>query len=138
MATLTKNGVPSLATLTPGPECVVAPGVIAGEAIAAGDVCVLTADANFPFGSKWMRANGTSNNAAAKADGIAVKRASANEPVTCMTNVELDYGAALTPAARYYVSATAGALDDAATTGGTAYVAYAVDATRIRFVGSRY
>jgi hypothetical protein len=33
------------------------------------------------------------------------------------------YGSGLTPGARYFVSATAGAIDDAATTGGTVAVA---------------
>jgi hypothetical protein len=43
--------------------------------------------------------------------------------------------AGLTPGARYYVSATAGALDDAATTGGTVAVAIAIDTTDIMVIG---
>jgi hypothetical protein len=43
------------------------------------------------------------------------------------------YGSGLTPGARYFISATAGAIDDAATTGGTVAIGFAVSATRIKF-----
>lgn len=132
MATLAKSGTPSLATLTPPASCQIGSGMLAGEAIAAGDVCYIKSD-----GLVW-RSNGTAATAPAKADGIAAKAASVGEAVTLFRNVDMHYGAGLTPGAGYFVSATAGQLDDAATTGGTARVAFAVDATRIRFVGSTY
>jgi hypothetical protein len=50
-------------------------------------------------------------------------------------NVEYHYGAALTIGASLFVSATAGALADAASTGGTTQVARVISATRIRFKG---
>ena len=132
MADLVKSGTPSLSTLTPDHSCQVGSGLLAGEAIAAGDVCYIKSD-----GKVW-KSNGTAANAAAKADGIAMRASAVGEAVTIMRNVEMHYGASLTPGARYYVSATAGALADAASTGGTAPVAFAVDATRIRFIGSYY
>jgi hypothetical protein len=69
---------------------------------------------------------------------MAVVAAAIGEAVTLIHDVNVRYGATLTPGARYYVSATPGALDDAATTGGTAPVAFAIDATRIHVMLSRY
>lgn len=132
MALIAKSGTPSLATLTPDHSCQVGSGLLAGEAIAAGDVCYIASDGTV------MRSNGTAATAPAKADGIAPVAADSGGAVTLYRNVEMHYGSGLTPGARYYVGATAGRLDNAATTGGTAPVAFAVDATRIRFVGSNY
>lgn len=130
MATLAKSGTPSLSTLTPDHSCQVGSGLLAGEAIAAGDVCYIKSD-----GKAW-KSNGTAATAPAKAHGIAVRASDVGTPVTLFRNIELHYGSGLTPGAPYFVSATAGALDDAATTGGTTACAFAVDATRIRFVGT--
>lgn len=134
MTDIAKAGTPSLATTSPGGEAWVGSGRVAGEAIAAGDVCYIKSD-----GKVW-KSIGTTTNAAAKAHGIAVKAASLNEAVTIMRNVDMHYGSGLTPGAPYYVSATSGggALDNAASTGGTGIVAFAIDATRIRFLGSTY
>ena len=132
MAALSKSGTPSLSTTAPGGEAWLGSGIKAGEAIAAGDVCYIAST------GKAMKSIGTSANAAAKADGIAAKAAALNEAVTLLRNVDFHYGAALTIGARYYVSLTAGALDTATTTGGTAPIAFAIDATRIRFHGSTY
>jgi hypothetical protein len=132
MATITKAGF-SLSTFDPDGQSWLGSGFVAGEAITAGDICYIKSD-----GKVW-KSNGTSANAAAKADGIAMETAAANaNGVTLMRGVDFQYATGLTPGARYYVSATAGALDDAATTGGTAPVAFALDATRIRFTGSAY
>lgn len=132
MSALSKSGTPSLATLSPGGEAWVGSGLKAGEAITAGDVCYIHS------GGKVFKSVGTTTNAAAKADGIAQKAAALNEAVTIMRNVDMHYGSGLTPGARYYVSLTAGALDTATSTGGTAPVAFAIDGTRIRFLGSTY
>lgn len=48
------------------------------------------------------------------------------------------YGAALTPGADLFLAASAGALADAASTGGSAPIGYVVDATRIHVWQSRY
>jgi hypothetical protein len=132
MATLSKSGVPSLATINPGVEHQPGKGLLAGEAIAAGDLCYIKND-----GKIW-RSIGTSANAAAKCVGIAAKAADSGQPITIFRGVSFNYGASLTPGASLYVSGTAGAIDDAATTGGTAPVGVVEDATKIFIHGSAY
>ena len=131
MATLVKSGTPSLASALPDASQKIT-GLLAGEAIAVGDVCYIAAAGTI------FRSNGTAATAPAKCDGMAVVAAAIGEAVTLIHDVNVRYGATLTPGARYYVSATAGALDDAATTGGTSPVAFAIDATRIHIMLSRY
>ena len=131
MATVAKAGTPSLSSVLPPQNCQIA-GLLAGEAIGAGDVCYIKSD-----GKAW-KSNGTSANAAAVAVGIAPMAASVGDPVTLYRHVNFRYGSGMTPGTRLYVSATAGALDDAATTGGTAPVGFVVDATRVHFHGSFY
>ncbi len=132
MATITRVGTPSLATISPGVEHQPGKGLLAGEAIAAGDLCYIKSD-----GLIW-RSNGTSANAAAKCEGIAAKAADSGQPITILRGISMNYGSGLTPGARVYVSATAGAIDDAATTGGTAPVGFVEDATKIFIHGSAY
>lgn len=126
MAELSKSGTPSLATVQPGAEHQIN-GLVAGEAIAAGDfVYIKAAD-----GKVW-KATGAAANAAAVARGIVLQAAAAGDAVTVLRGVSVRYGAGLTPAASYYLSGTvAGGLADAASTGGTSEIAYAIDATRI-------
>jgi hypothetical protein len=108
----------------------VIPGLKAGSGgVAAGDVCYIES------GGTVLPSNGTSANAAAVGFGIAAGAAAAGEAVTLYRGVVFHYGAGLTPGAPYYVGATAGRLDTAATTGGTVAVARAIDATRILFTG---
>jgi hypothetical protein len=131
LATLAKSGTPSLAALLPQQNTQLA-GLLAGEAIAAGDLCYIKSD-----GKIW-RSNGTAANAAAVCIGIALEACNTGEACTIMWNVNMRYGAGLTPGAKLFVSATAGAIDDAATTGGTAPIGYVVDATRIHINQSTY
>jgi hypothetical protein len=131
MAVVAKSGTVSLSSVLPGQDKTIS-GLLAGEAIAAGDACYIKSD-----GKIW-KSTGASANAAAKVDGFAAKAASLNEAVTLVFDVNLRYGAGLTPGARVYLSATAGLLEDAATTGGTAPIGFCVDATRIRVWQSRY
>ena len=131
MATLVKSGTPSLASALPDASQKIT-GLLAGEAIAVGDVCYIAAAGTI------FRSNGTAATAPAKCHGMAVVAAAIGEAVTLIHDVNVRYGATLTPGARYYVSATAGALDDAATIGGTSPVAFAIDATRIHIMLSRY
>lgn len=132
MADIVKSGVPSLATTLPCHAHLVDQGgdKQAGEAIAAGDVCYVKA----ADGKVW-RSIGTAVNEAARAWGIAARQANVGEPVTLYNNVEFHYGAALVIGTPLFVGAAAGALADAATTGGTTRVAHVVSATRIRFKG---
>jgi hypothetical protein len=125
MAEIAKSGVPSLASfgLDANDKCT---GLIAGEAIAAGDAVYIKSD-----GKVW-RATGAAVAPAAVVRGFALIAAQVGEAVTFAWDVRLRYGAALTPGASYYLSGTnPGGLADAASTGGTVAVAYAVDATRI-------
>jgi hypothetical protein len=72
-------------------------------------------------------------------DGYAAVAAPSGEAVTLVFDVNVRYGSGLTPGARYYLSGTAaGGLDTATSTGGTAPVAFAIDATRVRLLQSRY
>jgi hypothetical protein len=129
MAEIAKSGTPSLATALPGANDQIA-GLLAGEAIAAGDACYITS------GGVAMRASGAAANAAANVRGIAADAAQSGEAVTLYRNVRFGYGSGLTPGASYYLSGTvAGGLADAASTGGTTVIGFAVDSTRIQFKG---
>lgn len=132
MAEIAKSGNPSLASVLP-PQSQTISGLLAGEAIAAGDACYIKSD-----GKIW-RSTGAAANAAAEVHGFAAQAASVNAPVTLLFDVNFFYGAGLTPGAKLYLSAaTVGGLADAATTGGTKPVAFVVDATRIHVTQSRY
>lgn len=133
MADIAKSGVPSVSTRTPCAAHQVGSGLLAGEDIAAGDACYIKND------GKVYRSTGAAVNAAAKVDGYATKLAKSGEAVTLFDGADFQYGSGLTPGARYYLSgATAGALADAASTGGTGIIAYAIDTTRVRLMASRY
>lgn len=129
MAELSKSGTPSYSSVTP-PQADTIVGLLAGEDIAAGDACYIKSS----DGRIW-RATGAANDALARVSGFAFTAAYAGDPVTLVTNGNFRYGAGMTPQTRYYLSGTvAGGLADAASTGGTKVVAYAIDATRIRIV----
>lgn len=124
MATLTKAGTPSLATTLHDPG----PHQVKGRAstdLAAGDLVYLKSDGTLE------KADGTAANAKALAVGMMPKAAKSGEKCVAYHGVEFNYATGLTVGARYYASATAGALDDATTTGGTVAVAFATTATTI-------
>lgn len=125
MAAVAKSGRPSLATLEPGYEHQIN-GLRAGEAIAAGDFVYIKSD-----NSVWL-ATGAAANAAAKAVGIVFQAAAVDDGVSIYHGVVCHYGSGLTPNTPYYLSgATAGAIVDVASTGGTSPLAYSIDDTRI-------
>jgi hypothetical protein len=133
LAEISKSGIPSLATVGPDPGACKLPTLLAGEAIAAGDACFIKSD-----GLVW-RSTGAAVAAAAKVRGFAPTKANAGEPITLVYHVVLNYGSGLTPGADYYLSgATVGGLADAASTGGTGAIGYAIDATRIYVRQSTY
>jgi hypothetical protein len=133
MAAVAKSGTPSLATMLPGGNCFVGSNLKAGEAIAAGDACQITTT------GRVIRSTGAAANQAAKVHGFAAAAAASGEAVTLLTDVEFHYGSGMTPGIPVYLSGTAaGGLDTAASTGGTAPIGFAVDATRVRVFGSRY
>ncbi len=134
MAAVAKSGTPSLATRLPDVSCQVGSGLVAGVAIAAFDACYIHTDGTV------LLSTGAAVNAAAKVDGYAAHAAAAiGEAVTLLEGIDVRYGAGLTPGARLFLSAaTAGALSDTATTGGTAPIGHVIDATRVRLWASRY
>jgi hypothetical protein len=93
--------------------------------LAAGDMVYLTSTGTLD------KANGTAANALALSVGMVPGLVKSGEKGVAYHSCEFNYGSGLTPGARYYISATAGALDDAATIGGTVPVAFAVTATNI-------
>lgn len=79
--------------------------------------------------------NGTAANEAAKFDGFTARKVEAGQPVTLYgIGGRFGYGSGLTPGAPYFVGATAGRLDTAATIGGLVAIARAINATDIRVI----
>lgn len=131
MATITLTGTPSLASVEPPPNHRLT-GLLAGEAIAAGHLCYVKSD-----GLIW-KATGAAATAPAQVRGMAMVAAQVGEAVTLYWGVMVRYGAGLTPGAKLFLSATAGLIDDAATTGGTAPIGWVKDATTIFVDQSHY
>jgi hypothetical protein len=132
MAAVAKSGTPSVCSQTPGREHQLS-GLLAGEAITAGDACYVKSD-----GLVWL-STGAAATAPAKVRGFAFTAAAVGEAVTLYHGVNWYYGAGLTPGADLFLSAaTPGALSDVATTGGTAPIGYVIDATRVRLNASAY
>jgi hypothetical protein len=132
LADIAKVGSPTLSTLGPSPGSNKLPTLYAGEAVAAGDACYIKSD-----GKVW-RSTGTAANAAAKVNGYAATDCPSGEAITLLFHVVFRYGSGLTPGIQVFLSATAGAIADAATTGGTSPIGFVVDATRIYLYQSRY
>ena len=132
MAAVAKSGTPSISSMGLDDGSQKLPALIAGEDVAGGDACYVKND-----GTIW-RSNGTSANAAAKVRGYAPTAAKAGEPISLVFNVAFNYGSGLTPGADVFASTSAGALVDAATTGGTAPIGFCIDATRIYLFQSGY
>jgi len=134
MSAIAKSGTPSLSSMNLDPGAQKLPALIAGEALAAGDACYIKASDGLVY-----RSTGAAANAAAKVRGFAPTAINSGEPVSLIFNVSMNYGSGLTPGADYYLSgSTAGGLDTATSTGGTAPIAFAIDATRIYVFQSNY
>jgi hypothetical protein len=133
IADIAKSGTPSISTVVPCPAHHIS-GLVAGEAITAGDLVYVKSD-----GKLW-KSIGTAVNAAAKVAGMALQNAAVGEGCSAYFDVNVRYGAGLTPGTPVFLSATAGGglIADAASTGGTAPVGFVIDATRIRIWQSRY
>lgn len=128
MAEISRVGTPSPCSTNPSSDQF--PKYKAGAAIAAGDSCYIKGSDGFAY-----PATGAAANAAARVRGQAAAAAGINEAVTLTRGLRFYYGAGFTPGADYYLSGTVpGGLADAASTGGTAPIAFAVDATRIEFL----
>lgn len=128
MAEITKIAKPSVCSIGPDDQVT---GLVAGEALDYCSLVYIKSD-----GKAWL-ATGAALTAPARARGIVPgKHASGDKDVTIyFGEVTVNYGAGLTPGADYYLSGTVpGGLADAASTGGLAVIAFAVDATRVRFL----
>jgi len=134
MAAIAKSGNPSLSSMNLDPGAQKLPPLIAGEALAPGDACYVKGSDGLVY-----RSTGAAANAAAKVRGFAPTTINAGEPVSLIFNVAMNYGAGLTPGTDAYLSGTtAGGLDSAASTGGTAPIGFVIDATRIYLFQSNY
>lgn len=132
MAAIAKVGKPSLCSTLP-PQSQQIAGLKAGEALGAGDACYIAST------GLVMKSTGAAANAAAKVDGFAAEDCALGEAVTLFFDVNFFYGAGMTPGARVYLSGvTAGGIDTAASTGGTAPIGFSVDASRVHLQQSRY
>lgn len=99
----------------------------AGEALDAVAMCRIHSD-----GLVYM-SNGTASDINARFTGVTPVAVPIGEPVELYRiGARFRYGTGLTPGAQYFVAATAGRLDTAATTGGLVSVAEAVTATDIQ------
>ena len=126
MAEVRISGTPSLASVQPGYEHQIN-GVKAGAAIAAGQFCYIKGSDGLVY-----PASGAAATEVARARGVVLQAAATGDGVTILHGVVVRWGAALTPGTPYFLSGTnAGELADAASTGGTTEIAYAIDATRI-------
>ncbi|HEU4588148.1 MAG TPA: hypothetical protein VFS11_05855 [Gemmatimonadales bacterium] len=108
-------------------------GLLAGEALVAGDAVYIKSD-----GKLW-KSNGTAVNAAAACIGFAAGDTDAGEACTVFgigSRWRYDKAGGLTPGANYYIAATAGRLDTAATTGGLVPVAKAVSTTDLILIAA--
>lgn len=102
----------------------------AGEALAAVAPCYIKAS-----DGKVYMSNGTAANEAAKFDGFTPRACAIGEPVTLFgIGARFRYGSGMAIGTNLFISATAGLLADAATTGGTVAVARTVSSTDIRVI----
>lgn len=103
-------------------------GLIAGEDLLTAAPCYIKA----ADGRVYM-SNGTAATEPAETDGFTAKAYLAGEPVTLWGRGAIfEYGTGLTPGAVYFIGATKGRLDTAATTGDAVGVARSINTTHIR------
>lgn len=131
VADIAKSGSPSLSSPLPPPSNQTT-GLVAGEALGLWDAVRIHSD------GKVYKATGAANNASARVIGFVPQaHSSGDKDVTIYHgNVNVRYGAGMTPGGYVFLSgATAGALADAASTGGIQPLGIILDATRIRLFG---
>lgn len=106
-------------------------GLYAGEDLAVAAPCYIKSS-----DGKVYLANGTAANEAAEVVGWTARAAKSGEPVTLYgRGARFNYGTGLTPGDIYFLGATAGRIDTAATTGDAFGIAQAITATDIRVIG---
>lgn len=106
-----------------------------GNLIAGEDLDVVAACYIKASDGKVYMSNGTANNEAAKFDGFTARACKLGEAVTLFgIGTRFRYGTGLTIGNDYFVAATAGRLDTAATTGGLTAIARVRTATDIQVI----
>lgn len=106
------------------------PDLLAGENIDVAAPCYIKSS-----DGKVYMSNGTAANEAAETIGFAARAAKSGQPITVVgKGARFRYGSGLTPGDKYFIGATAGRLDTAATTGDATGVAQAVTAKEIRVI----
>ena len=102
-------------------------GLVAGEDLDIAAPCYIKSS-----DGKVYMSNGTAANEAAKFHGFAPRACKSGQAVTLFAlGTRFSYGTGLTIGEKYYIGATAGWLDGAATTGDSVGVAAAITATDI-------
>lgn len=105
----------------------------AGEALDPVAACYIKAS-----DGKVYMSNGTAVAEAARCMGFTARAVAADQPVTLYRiGARFRYGTGLTIGTLYFVAATAGRLDTAATTGGLVAIAEAITATDIQVIAMR-
>ena len=132
MALLTPSANVSMDAGSGGLAPHISDGLVAGEALLAGAPCYIAA-----AGTVFM-CNGTAAGVAvSNYAGFTARATAIGQPVSLFgAGAKFEYSTGMTPGAKYFMGATAGRLDTAATTGGTAPIAQAVTATMIRVIAS--
>lgn len=106
------------------------PDLVAGEDLDMAAPCYIKSS-----DGKVYMSNGTAANEAAEIVGFTPRETKSGQPVTLLgKGARFRYGSGLTPGDKYYIGATAGRLDTAATTGDAVGVAQAITATDIRVI----
>lgn len=112
---------------------------ISGE-LYAGEALAACAAVYIDSAGAVRNGNGTANDASAKVHGFVPRAVASGEPCTIFgigTRMKYSDGG-LTAGAEYFLGATDGRLDTAATTGGTEVIAIAVDTNDIVVVGYQF
>jgi hypothetical protein len=129
MALLTRATDASLDTST-GMYAQQLTGLLAGEDLDLAAPCYIKA----ADGLVYM-CNATAATEPAKCYGFTPRAVKSGQPVTLFgVGSRFKYGSGLTPGAQYFVGATAGRLDTAATVGDAVGVAFAIDTTDIMVI----
>lgn len=104
-------------------------GLVAGEALDTLAPCYIKESDGLVYMS-----NGTAANEAASFDGFTPKAYALGDSNVTLLGIgtKMRYATGLTPGANYYIAATAGRLDTAATTGDAVGIVRAVTATVVR------
>lgn len=130
MATLTRAATASMDASTGAFAGQISGDLYAGEALDSCAACYIKSS-----DGKVYMSNGTANNEAASFMGFTPRAYNLGEAVTLFNiGARFSYGTGLTIGAALFVSATAGRLDDAATTGGLRAIAEVITATDIRCI----